>query len=749
MRLLNLRLSNWTCHPGLDLDLSRSLQISGRNGAGKSSILEAIRFLFSETAAGFKSRIKNGERSTNLSLTFTKDNSTHCLEKTLYVDKPSEALLTTDGTQVADNPSSVYEALQNVLTEEILDRLLYVPQNGLTTIIDNLARKGGRQELDGLFGLDRLERVYKACGEKIREEDVRVGLLSERLAQYPKDALAEYGSQIEEFDRKLSELKAKKRELTERIESLKRGVSSVEGKITETKKIRDERNRVSEEIKKLEVSLAENRKGLEAFTEKIEKISEKKSEIEALDKQLLSLEKYKKIHALLQDKKSILEKIEGLGNLEEDQAKLGELSEKAEQKKVVEKEVSAKEAAIKEIETSYASMNHELKTQQQYLDGLSGLGDKAVCPRCRQRLNKAHIFSEEQSAKLKIKNLTVRVANVKVKLSGEQEELTKLKTLLAKLVADEAASKHLKESLGKRSKEKDCLEKKANELSFSLSEAGYAGEELSNVEDKTRKLSELEGRKKALLEETAKEEEFLKSKRVAEEELGKLTDRTSNLASQLSELSYDEKEFDRLLAEKDEKNKKLSEKKGERDKLDYMKSETESKKKEVHTKKEEYLKTVKEKNDAEKKRNLLARAREVFHTDKGLPKYLRDKFLRQLGDLLTYYYTRFNQNPVYKEVSFDKDYSIQLSTTSGALSCDQLSGGEKVQLAIALRIALIEMLSPIRLLILDEPFGSLDRDHRELLGEALNKMGASWQLIVVTHVPVDSLQLENLELEGY
>ena len=96
------------------------------------------------------------------------------------------------------------------------------------------------------------------------------------------------------------------------------------------------------------------------------------------------------------------------------------------------------------------------------------------------------------------------------------------------------------------------------------------------------------------------------------------------------------------------------------------------------------------------------------------------------------------------------EYDLVLRTNDGTLELGQISGGERVQLALALRIALIELISPAPLLIIDEPFGSLDQDHRELLGESLNKIGSLGQLITVTHIPVQSLQLEKrLDLGGY
>jgi exonuclease SbcC len=172
--------------------------------------------------------------------------------------------------------------------------------------------------------------------------------------------------------------------------------------------------------------------------------------------------------------------------------------------------------------------------------------------------------------------------------------------------------------------------------------------------------------------------------------------------------------------------------------------------KDVEAKKKEYSQLKKSLGEVEKGIRLLKSAREIFHRDRGLARYLREKFVGQLNSQITYYFKKFNQKPQYTEVSFDREYSIKFKTSTGTLGLDQISGGEKIQLALALRIALIDIMSPIRLLILDEPFGSLDEEHRELLGETLNKIAESGQLILVTHVHVDSLQLATrLELGGY
>ena len=154
--------------------------------------------------------------------------------------------------------------------------------------------------------------------------------------------------------------------------------------------------------------------------------------------------------------------------------------------------------------------------------------------------------------------------------------------------------------------------------------------------------------------------------------------------------------------------------------------------------------------DGKRVLSLLRQAREIFHRDKGLARYLRESYVEGLNELLTRYFKRFNENPRYRDIVFARDYDITFKTSQGTLKMNQISGGERVQLALAFRLALLDLMSPIRMLILDEPFGSLDENHRELLGDALNMVAREGQLIVVTHVPVQSMQLEGrLDLGGY
>jgi exonuclease SbcC len=342
-----------------------------------------------------------------------------------------------------------------------------------------------------------------------------------------------------------------------------------------------------------------------------------------------------------------------------------------------------------------------------------------------------------------------RIKEVKKKEPSLRKNVEELKKDLEDIKEGEFEVRSLKEIVSKKLSDSERLVKEASELEMKLEALAYEGEDLSVVDDFVAEYNALKGKADLLEKELSREEKI--KREIAENEGDYF--KGSNLKEELS-ARFNGIIFDRVMLDEAEKNRgHLLDKKysveGMIREAEFKVSENLMRQKEISEKRETFMELKKGRDETEGKLNILSRAREVFHTDRGLPKYLRDKYIHALGALLTQYFKRFNQNPAYKEIFFDKDYKIQVKATSGLLSLEQLSGGERVQLAVALRISLIEMLSPIRLLILDEPFGSLDAEHRELLGETLNKMAAGWQLILVTHVHVDSLQLESIQLEGY
>ena len=749
MRLSNLKLENWTCHPSLEIDLSSGLRIEGRNGTGKSSILKAIRFAFSKSAAGYKNKIRNGEREANVELTYIKEGKTYVISRSLHIDKQSQAQLTCGGELVADNPSSVAEALREVLPEEILDNLLYVGQGEITGLIDRLGQKGGRQEFDSLFGLDRLERVYKACGDRIREAKAKTEVYSEQLAKYPENAEKEFSNQLEVLGKEFDGLEGLKSVKCGELARVSDKLKGLEDEIRKLKDVKSKRDALSDELKTLELSLARLANEKASLENEYTRVVEAKKELEQIYKKAESLTKFANIRDLLAARDKVADRLKLVASPEEDLKRIRELEAKVAGKDEAEGKLKIIEDEKAKLNDAFIGAEVELGYQKKYLKDLSGLSGEAKCPRCGQPLIKSHLMNEVVVSESAIRKCEQRIGSVKAKQPEVEKAYSEINKFLEDVRASDFKLKTIKEGIESKKREKDELAGELEAANKKLMEAGYQGEDASVIQRNVDEYLSLKGRIEPY-EKTANQEEVIKEK------LGKAvkgkTESEKEKAEKtqaLNALSFDPSHLEVAETERETALKRRYTLEGEVKELDFKINENKKARKEAEDRKASYLKLVSEKKSEEENQRLLMRAREVFHTDKGLPKYLRDKYIHALNTTLTQYFKRFNENPTYKDVTFTKDYTIQVKTTEGTLDSNQLSGGERVQLAVALRIALIEMLSPIRLLILDEPFGSLDTEHRELLGETLNKMAAGWQLILVTHVHVDSLQLDSIMLEGY
>ncbi len=98
----------------------------------------------------------------------------------------------------------------------------------------------------------------------------------------------------------------------------------------------------------------------------------------------------------------------------------------------------------------------------------------------------------------------------------------------------------------------------------------------------------------------------------------------------------------------------------------------------------------------------------------------------------------------YDRVEYDENYGIQVY--DGGEECfpiEGFSGGERDAIALCARLAFSRMIgsqaaSPPGFLVLDEVFGSLDRDRRtrllDMLGQLTNAMNAFRQVFVISHV---------------
>jgi exonuclease SbcC len=135
---------------------------------------------------------------------------------------------------------------------------------------------------------------------------------------------------------------------------------------------------------------------------------------------------------------------------------------------------------------------------------------------------------------------------------------------------------------------------------------------------------------------------------------------------------------------------------------------------------------------------ILNRIRDAYGKD-GIQKIIRAKARPLLEKSTRDLFERFNLE--YSDIRIDDDYNISVIGQGGEQDIDQISGGERVALAIALRLAIARVLSgKVEAIIMDEPTTHLDEERRKELVSILNSFFREGgriipQMLIITHHP--------------
>ncbi len=136
--------------------------------------------------------------------------------------------------------------------------------------------------------------------------------------------------------------------------------------------------------------------------------------------------------------------------------------------------------------------------------------------------------------------------------------------------------------------------------------------------------------------------------------------------------------------------------------------------------------------------NFLAELKRIFGKD-GIPRYLRDIAVQSITSRARSIVARFNLS--IEDIRIAEDLSITITQEGNTKEVSQLSGGERVAVAIALRLAISKYLgSNINTVIMDEPTIYLDderkNEFRDIIQgsqKELSHDGTFPQMIVITH----------------
>jgi exonuclease SbcC len=845
--------------------------IIGENGAGKTTVLEAIGFtLFDSLPYKIGDFLRRGAKKGEIRVTFVAgDGREYIVVRKISENGTTEYYVNDlEAGRVAEGTSEVTKWVKENLGIE----------SDLKTIFENamgvLQGKMTSQFLESPSVRDRIFSPiigiegYKKAFEKSREYE---NYLKEKLIEIEKlifglekelELKQVLQLELEEFRKKKKTLEndygvtrfrlkeAEKRfkeieKLKEKIDELKKKVIEKSGEINviedRLKNVEDNLSRLNELEKDIEgikkdyeeyVSAEKNIKILESdekeLSARVDRLSAKRMALESIKGNIASLEK---LLAEIELNEKIIEKLKSPAEKEL------EISQKLQKIEIVEAELKqisgqinelkeelsfkiTKLEELKEKEKKYHKVKEKLKLledierkREDALFMLSKLQNEYthlkrelellkenVCPVLNEKCDrisgkKREIEEKTRALQKKIEGLKAKIKKIDEVYEGKK----KLKELGDRLKGEIKNLKEMEGEISAKRKAVERLNKKISEMNSVVAEkekilkeyelvkgsADKLNASIAIVSQKDKKIEELE----KLKNEANKIERETADFESLNEKLKQLRSKINNFKSILDEkrplyqryVTVTEILREKEPLEKERKNliQKLN---GKRDQL--MEIEKELKARESEFDEKAYaefknaiinlnttlgkiqgeLKTIQENIDSrnqkleklsekEKKLQDLIDKRDKISKKYRFVKDLRDIFKIAIPEITKAYVesVSFEANRIFCELMGDysweirwtEDYGIKAKYRGREIDFAQMSGGEQMCAAISVRLALLNVLSGVRMAFFDEPTQNMDEERRRNLANQLSRIGGFRQIFIISHDDTFEEMVEN------
>lgn len=783
MKLKSLKLENFRQHEDSFIDFSDGITIiNGTNGAGKSTILEAITWAIygTEAARGNKDSIKfnkaKARTKVKVELIFELDNEVFRIER--FLDKAELYI----GEE--ENKSPIVTTQQEV-TKYLTEKLGMTKDEFFNTYFT------GQKELNFLGNQKPLERrkfISKVLNyEKIREiqEQVRTDKnnISNEIIGL-KQGIADLDSIKEEkklVQVELEEIKKFLEEKQKKFNKYMNMISKIEPeweKIKETKENFDKNTREIEFlneksmfIEKNIVSLDEKHKILQEKSKILAEISKFEAEYKETDLKIKEYEKLQEKENLRQKYLTVIESLDKEINekqlLQEEVIKLGKEKRLIVDKiPVIKDEITDLIKKIQEIETKTASekkekevlisqKQKEIEKIQKQLALITDKGEEGRCPTCERTLKgefdkvtgnfKEHINVLENEIKIltseyeKSNVISQEIKEICKKKEEKDKEYADLMNFQGQYEEEKRRFLIIKNEIENKKQEKIKIQEELTKFS-----TGFDIEILKALRKKILPLREKYEQILALKAELA---DFDKIKKELDESV-KLKQETESkkqlIAEELKALDYSEEVF--LQTEKDFIQAKEI---FYRLKEEVVKIESEEKNI------KEKIQRIQKIEDSNKEKMLLVKEKQekldlLMELDRFYGQFwekLNNQARPEISELASKFLIDLTDGR-YSELEINEKYDICLHD-DGEIK-PVISGGEEDLVNLCVRLAISQIIAQrsgktLSLLILDEIFGSLDESRRSNVVNLLRNLTNNFeQVILITHIEDIKDEIDNI-----
>ncbi|MCW3136370.1 MAG: AAA family ATPase [Canidatus Methanoxibalbensis ujae] len=637
-----------------------------------------------------------------------------------------------------------------------------------------------------LSHLKKVRARYQRLSEDVLRLGERVSALNEKMARVERDLMdAEHASE---------EMRALE-PLILRMENLERYVKM----ITEIERLKREYGGMKEEraeIRRLIDDMMRNRHDhirYEEISSKLERMKEEEKNIKEHERRFMELKS--RDDALNMEIERMKMEIEHIRSRALKFLRDASVAAKENRMNELDARIHSIDRVLRELIDEKGRIRGRMK---EITKNMRIIDEASECPVCRRPLHAEHREKVRKAFEKELQTLSDELRRIERDIEekhGEMESLRHEKDEIGMI--DVARLEMLMRSMKDKESEKERIERTEAELSEILQklerlredirrleqekrkyERGYqeyiaaekalGGRNLDSIDDKMRKLNEeienyeaevsLTVEKLGYLPEDAEEE--LKVMREKKERYAVLKEKVSSIERLSAEIEILRGELERVREEKSEKEREIEMTGFSAERYEECERRYHEIAKEVERlrttirnmeERENQLRSRLKSEEAEfdnlrSELTSLSRLkdfvlalkdiREVFSKDKA-QRLLRQRISPLISEYMRDFIERFNMD--ISDVEIDEDLEMRVIKRGGVISARAMSGGEKVAVAIALRLAIARALSSrMSSIVMDEPTTHLDEERRRELIEILKYFfkGARSilpQMIIVTH----------------
>ena len=380
--------------------------ISGENGNGKSSILDAVTFALFSMARGVEGNkkglgdlVSNGDSFLSISLQFVQDGSRFRIMRTYDKIKRSSNILLQlekDGDFVNISESTIRETNKKI--EDIIH------MNYETFITSSFVMQGRSdyftaknpteriEILREMLNLNIYEKARERVKEKLREAEFEIKELSKRVLDGKEEIkkMPEIGALLKEKEEKIKEIRLK-------IDKFNKEIESIRKNLRDRDKLQNDRKHIEEEIRKCEDDFKQKLKFEAGFRETLERINE------ILSREKEIRESYVELASVKKSYEEMLEKSAKFQQLVNEKNKIISSVEKT--ISVKKERVNSLKKSLKEFEASIKDVTSKIKSEEILekvcLENLEKLTEENK--RCAENCDEVNIKNEEILKQIKEK----------------------------------------------------------------------------------------------------------------------------------------------------------------------------------------------------------------------------------------------------------------------------------------------------------------------------------------------------------